>query len=149
MDDWNDREEDIIQHNRNAFNEEYNLTLKNYEYLWCKIENGIGIQWFLRPFGIFMKQYFTKNIPINLEIHNKLLFENISISYITSLTIPEITIKENNIFNGEELIKRLFEVCNYMYDIENIKTNLWYIDENEWENLDEIKNLINSIIEYK
>jgi len=157
MDDWNDREQDIIQHNRNAFNEDYDLTLKNYEYLWSKIENGIGKQWFLKPFGIFMKEYFTNNIPINLNIDNTLLFDNISISYITNLTIPKIEIEDeyflkNNIIinyinkydihKGKDILKRIFIASDNLYTIPNIKTNLWYVDENEWDKLDEIKSVI-------
>lgn len=145
MDDWHDREQDIIQDNRNAFNEDYHLTLKNYEYLWSKIENEIGSQWFLKSFGIFIKDYFTNNIPINLNVNNT-LFKNTSISYITSLSVPEVTIIENNILDGQKLIKEVFKRCDDMYDISNIKTNLWYVDENEWDNLDEIKDLINSNI---
>jgi hypothetical protein len=162
MDDWNDREQDIVQNNRNAFNEDYHLTLNNYEYLWSKIENGIGKQWFLRPFGIFMKQYFINNIPINLKVDNTLLFENISISYITTLTIPEIEIKDEyflkndkvieyinkyDIHKGKDILKRLFIASDDLYTIPNIKTNLWYVDENEWENLDEIQNLIKRVQE--
>jgi hypothetical protein len=162
MDDWNDREQDIVQNNRNAFNEDYHLTLNNYEYLWSKIENGIGKQWFLRPFGIFMKQYFINNIPINLKVDNTLLFENISISYITTLTIPEIEIKDEyflkndkvieyinkyDIHKGKDILKRLFIASDDLYTVPNIKTNLWYVDENEWENLDEIQNLIKRVQE--
>jgi len=162
MDDWNDREQDIVQNNRNAFNEDYHLTLNNYEYLWSKIENGIGKQWFLRPFGIFMRQYFTNNIPINLKINNKLLFENISISYITSLTVPEIEIKDEyflknekaveyinkyDIHKGKDILKRIYIASDTVDEIPNIKTNLWYVDENEWENLDEIQNLIKRVQE--
>lgn len=162
MDDWNDREQDIIQNNRNAFNEDYHLTLNNYEYLWSKIENGVGKQWFLRPFGIFMKQYFTQNISINLKLDNTQLFENISISYITTLTIPEIEIKDEyflkndkvieyinkyDIHKGKDILKRLFIASDDLYTIPNIKTNLWYVDENEWENLDEIQNLIKRVQE--
>ena len=156
MDDWNDREEDITQHNRNAFNEDYHLTLKNYEYLWSKIKNGIGKQWFLRPFGIFMKQYFTENIPINLELNTQLLTDNISISYITTLTIPKIeySLKKdiilnflnNDILNATDILKQLFiGFDNININIINIKTNLWYVDENEWDKLDEIKELIHHI----
>jgi geranylgeranyl pyrophosphate synthase len=34
MDDWQDREEDTLQKNRNAFNEQFDLTLKYYNYLY-------------------------------------------------------------------------------------------------------------------
>jgi hypothetical protein len=154
MDDWDDREEDTIQNNRNAFNEDYDLTLKNYEYLWSKIKNGIGKQWFLRPFGIFMKQYFTKNIPINLEVNTLLLTDNISIAYITTLTIPKIeyflkkdillNFVNNDIIKAKDILKYLFTGFDNI-NIIDIKTNLWYVDENEWDKLDEIKELINHI----
>ena len=157
MDDWNDRDEDIIQNNRNAFNEDYHLTLKNYEYIWGKIKNGIGRQWFLRSFGIFMMQYFTEKIPINLEVISLLLADNISISYITTLTIPQIDYwpKNDNVSNfidndllkapyilkASDILKHLFIGVDNIYNI-NIKTNLWSVDENKWEMLDEIKELI-------
>ena len=64
MDDWSDQEEDIAQQNRNAFNESYNDTLSYYGAIWGKIEKEIGPSWFTRPFGKFMKQYFTNDIPL-------------------------------------------------------------------------------------
>jgi len=64
MDDWQDREEDIVQNNRNAFNEAYTVTLSYYGKIWRKVEQVIGCSWFNRTFGKFMKGYFTKDIPL-------------------------------------------------------------------------------------
>jgi hypothetical protein len=64
MDDWQDREEDILQNNRNAFNEAHNDTLMYYGKIWRKVEQVIGASWFTHPFGRFMKDYFTKGIPL-------------------------------------------------------------------------------------
>ena len=64
MDDWQDREEDTLQQNRNAFNESYTDTLSYYGQIWEKVEQVIGPTWFDRPFGTFMKKYFTSGIPL-------------------------------------------------------------------------------------
>ena len=69
MDDWHDREEDTVQNNRNAFNEAYQDTLSYYGKIWRKVEQVIGPSWFMRPFGKFMKTYFTRDIPLPLELH--------------------------------------------------------------------------------
>jgi hypothetical protein len=61
-DDWNDREEDVLQENRNAFHEDYDGTLQHYLHLWHHIERGIGAGWFERPFGNYMKGYFTQTM---------------------------------------------------------------------------------------
>jgi hypothetical protein len=103
-----------------------------------------------------MKQYFTENIPINLELNTQLLTDNISISYITTLTIPKIeySLKKdiilnflnNDILKATDILKQLFiGFDNININIINIKTNLWYVDENEWDKLDEIKELIHHI----
>ena len=67
MDDWHDREEDTIQNNRNAFNEAYQDTLSYYGKIWRKVEQVIGPSWFMRPFGTFMKIYFTRDSPLSSE----------------------------------------------------------------------------------
>ena len=67
MDDWHDRIEDNIQGNRNAFNESYEVIQSKYIYIWEKVEKGIGKDWFLKPFGIFMKSYFTEHIPFTFS----------------------------------------------------------------------------------
>lgn len=64
MDDWKDREEDQLQKNRNAFNESYVDTLHEYSVLWNQIQQGIGSDWFLLPFGKKMKTYFTKEMSL-------------------------------------------------------------------------------------
>jgi hypothetical protein len=64
MDDWQDRDEDTLQQNRNAFNEAYTVTLSYYGQIWERVEQVIGPAWFDRPFGKFMKTYFTNDIPL-------------------------------------------------------------------------------------
>jgi hypothetical protein len=152
-DDYLDREQDIIQCNRNAFNEAYDITLKNYSYLWNKLESGIGIQWFHNPFGIYMKKYFTENINISKSNIVLSLTEAIMIPYPTNIVIPEVMnykFEGKGIpveFTGKDIIKRLFKVSEELFTIEelftmsSIKINLWYIDETQWEHVPEIKEL--------
>jgi geranylgeranyl pyrophosphate synthase len=154
VDDWNDRQEDTIQGNRNAFNEDYDLTLKNYTYIWNNIEKGIGNQWFTLPFGIFMKQYFTDNIPIlsNDITNNNLLMNTINIKYITDLNIPtniHYDFKKNglpDILNGKDIVSILFKLLKQSFTIPSIKVNLWNIDEKIWEHNEEIKQLIEKYV---
>jgi hypothetical protein len=153
VDDWNDRQEDIIQGNRNAFNEDYDLTLRNYKYIWDNIVKAIGAKWFERPLGIFMKKYFTDNIPIIInDNHNILLNDNINIKYITDLNIPKnikYDFKKNglpDILNGKDIISILFKISNNLFKIPGIKNTLWNIDEKLWEHNEEIKQIINQYV---
>ena len=67
VDDWDDRHEDkrIVQ--RNAFNESFDETQKQYEELWTKVVKGIGADWWKRPFGQFLWIYFSK--PLTPSFH--------------------------------------------------------------------------------
>ena len=158
MDDWNDRDEDIIQCNRNAFNEEYNNTLEQYVKIWKKIENGIGPSWFEKPFGIFMKSYFTSSIETGSIIYtlSDLFIQyplinpyNISSSYI---------IKKFHIMDTNDIITKLFTISDYVFNNHrvninsifnkyiNIKNTLWYnYDSN---NITDIHNTIREIGSY-
>jgi len=148
MDDWHDREQDILQSNRNAFNEAHHTTLKNYQYLWSKIESGIGRQWFERPFGKFILNYFTNDMPITRNTSISSLNDSILITYPTDLVIPEIINYEfdkKNVppqFSGKDILQRIFSASGEFFIIPSIKINLWYVNENEWEHLEEIKNLL-------
>jgi hypothetical protein len=146
MDDWYDRDQDIVQNNRNAFNESYDITLKNYEYLWKKIELGIGKQWFSRPFGQFMINYFINDIPI-VRTNISTTLTNI-IFYPKEIVIPEILnydFEKKNIhpqFSGKDILHKIFRISHEFFTIPSLKINLWYIDENNWEHLDEIKEIL-------
>lgn len=142
-DDWLDREEDIVQKNRNAFNESFETTLRNYLYLWQKIEKNVGQQWFNRPFGIFMKKYFIEqlNINSNITIHKSL--NDIHIPYPDNLIIPDIVdIKSgkysflNNFVSDltkENIVKKIYQMSENVFELSITEQNLWNIDENEWQ----------------
>ncbi len=154
-DDWFDKEEDIFQNNRNAFNEAYNITLNNYKIIWERIRSGIGKEWFNRPFGIFMKKYFIMNvIPNYIETSYSISLKNNNFNdfpYIMEIIIPEL--KEYNfekrdifkIINGKDMIKKMFIVSNHINKYESIKTNLWYVDENKWHEEPEIINIMKRV----
>ncbi len=92
MDDWQDREEDTLQQNRNAFNEAYTVTLSYYGRIWEKVEQVIGPTWFDRPFGKFMKKYFTNDIPLPAISSALPSLSHLFLSYPTPAlpTLPEI-----------------------------------------------------------
>jgi len=146
MDDYLDRQEDILQSNRNAFNEAYDTTLKNYSYLWNKLEAGIGKQWFYTPFGIYMKKYFTEHITIT-KTPLQDLSESVSIPYPINIIVPEIVnykFEEKGIptiFTGKDIIKRLFRVSEDLFTIPSINTNLWSINEDQWEQITDVKDI--------
>jgi len=84
MDDWLDRDEDIQQQNRNAFNEAHDRVLQQYGQLWSRICHGIGPVWFQRPFGQFMTAYFTQRIPLS-STPLSLSLSDLSVPYPTSM----------------------------------------------------------------
>jgi len=138
MDDYLDMDEDKIQNNRNAFNESYDITLKNYIKLWKLIEKGIGKQWFKTNFGVFMKDYFTKKLHIEENIESYTNLSSITIEYPSNIIISELinnNIPKNNVFNflnGKEMLKYIW------YSVENIKSidtqNIfWNKDESLWD----------------
>jgi hypothetical protein len=107
MDDWQDREEDTIQQNRNAFNESYDSTLECYGKIWLKLEQTIGPSWFRRPFGIFMITYFTSDIPLPIIPPNDLSLSHLFHPYPIS-TLPEIEEKSVSItLESDRIIRNI------------------------------------------
>ena len=95
IDDYLDMNEDIIQKNRNAFNESYESTMENYVNIWKKIEKEIGPQWFKRDFGQFMKTYFINQIELDIDSIKYTSLSEINILTTIDFIIPEI--EQNNI----------------------------------------------------
>ena len=167
-DDWNDMTEDILQNNRNAFNEDYNFTLEKYIHIWQKIENGIGPSWFKQPFGIFMKSYFTQIIADKCDTIHLYNLSDLFVPYqYPTPTVSDIqNIDKKHIFtvlNGNDIIKTMFMLSDYIfknYDTYNLnymniylnmKGILWNIDENEWKNepiiRDTLRNIFDDILD--
>jgi geranylgeranyl diphosphate synthase type II len=106
MDDWHDQEEDIEQQNRNAFNESYDWTLAEYGLIWNKLEKEIGASWFQRPFGKFMKQYFTTGIPLTVTIGltiNSLVEVQTPLDKLPSL-YPDMPSNDTMLYNEDTII---------------------------------------------
>jgi geranylgeranyl pyrophosphate synthase len=141
MDDYLDMEEDKQQNNRNAFNESYDTTLKNYYILWQSIEKGIGKKWFESDFGTFLKKYFTEKILDNSELTSYDNLSTITIEYPSIVLIPELTndtiLKKKyqfNFINAKDILKHMWNNIDYMLSTENsTKHNYWNIDESQWE----------------
>ena len=160
MDDYLDMKEDIIQKNRNAFNESYDITINNYIYLWQKLEKEIGPQWFERPFGQFMKMYFLDKLKLNINILKYDSLSNINITYPVHLVFPElVTIKENSTYqegkdeynyfkqfvvglSRENIIKKLFEMSENIFSLSMCSPKLWNMSEHELEELVDISGLV-------
>jgi len=158
MDDLHDRNEDLEQGNRNAFNESYETTLAEYIRIWKQIETGIGKTWFDLPFGQFMKSYFTNDITIDTpSIFNMILSE---IPYPVTVEFPAVSVLNTTLQHtypiGSYYIKKLYDILYYItkhiekyaeyyeeykqkymnkykkkYD--TLKQLLWNIDEKIWE----------------
>jgi len=147
MDDWHDREEDLVQQNRNAFQENYYQTLQNYSYIWYKLESGIGQQWFLRPFGEFMKHYFTGNFLLVSKDDDQKLLDKIAIPYQDYISFPELELTKHvnleglpaSIFTGKDILKRLWKASNQMNEFPTMQVNLWNIEEAKWDEIEEVK----------
>lgn len=144
MDDYDDMEEDKQQNNRNAFNESFDTTMKQYINIWNLIEKGIGKQWFERHLGRFMIKYFVESIKINTSINiiNNNLINNTNEYYVSNISVSEAeiykTIKNKvdidfiNFMNGKDLMAHLWKHLNNMV-VHNVKHDLWSKDENEWK----------------
>jgi len=164
-DDWKDRDEDILQKNRNAFNEDYDTTLQNYMYLWKKIEIGIGRGWFERPYGQFMKSYFTQTIQDKIDNTVSYHLHDIYVPYPMNLITSDILenkIEKRHIFkiiNGNDILKKMFILSDHLYkkyDVYlhnyinqycSLKSILWSIHEDEWSKHSELKRILHDIIE--
>jgi hypothetical protein len=71
-DDWEDREEDKLQNNRNAFIEEYDNTLREYDHLWNQLQTYMGSSWFDRPLGQTLVTYFTKQQSADFPLYREI-----------------------------------------------------------------------------
>ena len=93
-----------------------------------------------------MKKYFTEHIIISTTPPQG-LSESVSIPYPVNIIIPDIVnydFKEKGIptaFTGKDIIKRLFKVSEDLFIIPSMHTNLWYIDENQWEEITDVKDI--------
>ena len=159
-DDWKDMDEDIVQNNRNAFNEDYDCTLQNYINIWKKIENSIGPSWFFKPFGSFMKSYFTQTITDKLDTVSLYNLSDLFIPYPIPIHSDVIQINKKRIFtilDGNDIIKKMFIISDHLFtrfDIYskkymdlylNMKDIFWRITEDEWKNDPTIRDTLHSI----
>ena len=158
MDDLHDRDEDLQQGNRNAFNESYDITMKCYISIWKQIQTGIGKSWFDTPYGQFMNTYFTNNIVIDTPP----IFNSIAIDmpYPVTIEFPSFSISQNTLKYtfpvGIHIIKNLYSILRfiskyadkyidkykhyidkykqkYMTKYTSIQRLLWNIPEKFWE----------------
>lgn len=150
-DDWMDQEEDKRQGNRNAFNEDYATTMHNYRQLWRCIEAGIGSSWFERPFGAYMRHYFTETIPfLSLETVEHSLSDLFTF-YTPSIRIPNVDRSRFQrkdilqILNGNDMLMMMFSLSHHMKETDRIRTDLWKIEESEWETVPEAEEWIDEI----
>lgn len=152
MDDWKDRQEDILQGNRNAFNEDYELTSMYYAQFWSDLIKVIGPSWFEREFGRYMEQYFT-SIPIQVPKQVKI---SLHLPHFLPLcrkyTIPspdQICIKlekKKKIHNMSlpfetsfEMLHAMIHIIHHREEYEPLSINLWFLPEEEWESVPEVK----------
>lgn len=154
MDDWQDREEDVAQGNRNAFLEAYDDTLVNYRTIWRSLTTGIGSSWFLRPFGIFMAQYFTQGIidsGWNNETVKSSLMEQLGMDYSCHLIVPEYTGSfsfrgAGKTLTGKEMVVQLIRDSSRFFDIPSLRTHLWGVNEDEWECVPEVNDVLSLVV---
>lgn len=138
MDDYLDMDEDKEQHNRNAFNESYDITLKRYLYLWQTIVKGIGKQWFDLSFGQFMKHYFIDKMNFTDKFNSYDNLSSVKIEYPINIIIPELKEQYNRqkeilkYIDGKQIIRHIWYNIDYM-TTNNIKHTYWNIDESLWE----------------
>jgi hypothetical protein len=138
MDDYLDMDEDKVQNNRNAFNESFDITMKNYIYLWKDFEKNMGKQWFEREFGQFMKMYFVGKLQVIIDSSNYSNLSSININYPSNLIVPELSSipyskKYNFSFiSGKDMIKHIWSNIDNVFSEQKVN-NLWNYDESLWE----------------
>jgi len=149
-DDWLDREEDKEQGNRNAFNEAYDATIMNYRQIWRSIEHGIGASWFQRPFGAYMRRYFTETIPF-LSIEPMKVRPLSDLFHAPPIYLPPVDRERYKrkdiltIVNGKDVMSLMFMLSNHMKEEDKIRTDLWSIKEEEWETVPEVSEWLDEI----
>lgn len=158
MDDWKDREEDILQENRNAFNEAPEWTALQYAHFWRDICKAIGSSWFHTDFGHYIHQYFT-SIPIPFDKEPSIsmelpLFLPLCTHYLLPSTheihrkIKQIQ-EEHSISlpfeTSVELIQTLIYMIQKQEDVEPLRTDLWSLPEEKWITTPEIQEWIDRI----
>jgi hypothetical protein len=99
-----------------------------------------------------MYTYFTKTIPfLSLQQASSTSLSGILLPYPTDLSFPEVDRTRFrrkdilNMMNGKDILMLMFMVSNHMKENDQIKTNLWKIDENEWDKIPEIDEWINEV----
>lgn len=158
VDDWNDREEDAQKGSRNAFNEDHLFAETIYRMYWNELEFSIGSSWFDQPFGQYMKSYFTSLLTstpaISLSLADLSAFSPTPFSFILPSTgylyrRVEEKKKEYQITlpfeTSEEMIQTLLIMIQRQEKFQPLQTDLWKIDENEWEHVPEIREWIERV----
>jgi hypothetical protein len=151
MDDWLDREQDIHQNNRNAFNESYNTTMNKYIDIWTKIQQGIGLKWFSTHFGMFLKKYFTERILLSEVPYSTSIYSHINVKY-NSINNNSIVLIQKRIseqyMNNEDNLYSIIDDLIIKYKNNTVIVNDTLNDVSlEYEvNTDDIMHSIYSII---
>ncbi len=147
MDDWHDREEDAAQGNRNAFLEAYEDTRERYHVVWRKLEAGIGSSWFVRPFGAFMRGYFTGSIPGGHDgvVQASSLRASLSLGDIEALVLPKdignAVIRDSGM-TGTDIVRFMYTHSREFFTLPSLRTNLWGMDEKDWERAPDVRELL-------
>lgn len=138
MDDWKDQEEDQIQGSRNAFNESYDTTLYAYSVLWKQIETGMGISWFSTPFGRYLKEYFTHEIPLlSIDLSLTTLYDRIH-----QFTIPLFSTLSVQPVDGITITMKLLPQKKEQFPLSSVEYDK--IKEIGFELLDELDQIRDS-----
>ena len=133
VDDWNDREEDRVIQQRNAFNESCDATKERYSILWANVIHGIGQEWWKQPFGAFLYEYFT-SIGITGEIRP--VTSLISLATLFPIVAPVSTpTTRGSVGSLPVAIMFMNIVRPYLYHSLPTKCDisiLWTIPEKDW-----------------
>ena len=136
VDDWQDREEDRRQGSRNAFHESED-TIHHYQTFWRQVEQGIGSSWFQRPFGQYMRQYFTGSLPLSTASFYPSPLPSLS----SLLDLPKVDKSTVNL-SGRDILSLLFMASNHVTEHDRIHTTFWNIPEEEWAFHPEIEEIL-------
>jgi hypothetical protein len=99
-----------------------------------------------------MYTYFTKTIPfLSVQQASASSLSGILLPYPMDLPFPEVDRSRFRkkdilkIMNGKDILMLMFMVSNHMKEDDQIKTDLWKIDEKEWDTIPEMEEWINEV----
>lgn len=124
-----------------------------YNMRWKEVVNGIGKEWFKRPFGAYLHMYFTQHVPLWVDtVEQNALTDRWRIH--PAVIPPHVPLSEHQSPVIQGMIQMARHYVTYTQRRQRevnalplpaprfLQVNLWTKNETEWIHHEEIKNLL-------